>query len=376
MNNNDKKTALYNIHSKLGAKLIPFAGYIMPVWYSSIKEEHLRVRNKVGIFDLSHMGEVFVEGKDALAYLQKLTPNDLSAANDWQCQYSMLMLDSGGVVDDLIFYKYNKEKYLIVINASNIDKDINWLMKHKQGDVKISHLSDEYSLIAIQGPESENVLQDFGFKNVKELKNYTFRTEVKDNIDYIFAATGYTGERGFELIIKNQYAEAIWEELFKIGKKYDMLPIGLGARDTLRMEVCFPLYGHELGEDISPVEANLKRFMKPEKGDFIGKADIENKINNGCKRKLRGFISKNEKDVCPRPGNEIFNMNGSKIGFVTSGAFAPSLNRNMGMAYFDTTFIADDAKKADYEDKECYVEVHGKKIPILVKSLPVFKKSK
>ncbi len=325
-----KETLLHDNHVKLNAKMVDFAGWHMPVQYTSIIEEHKNVRNNVGLFDVSHMGEVFVTGKDSLAFLQKIVPQDISKLYDSKAVYCQLPNKNGGLIDDLIIYKLKDEKYLIIVNASRIDEDVNWFVRNSIGyDVYIDNQSHNYSLIAIQGPKAGKVLKKIGYNVEQDF--FTIKSTELKNIPAFVSRTGYTGEDGFEILIENKYAEKMWNLLLEEGKEYSILPIGLGARDTLRLEAALHLYGNDLTEETTPIEAGLSWSVpKDKKEDYNGKEIILNQIKNGTEKKLIG-IKMNSRAI-PRHEHEVY-FNGEKVGTVTSGGFSPMLNGTIALCY-------------------------------------------
>lgn len=334
-----KYTRFNRIHKKLNAKLIEFAGYEMPVYYNSIVEEHLAVRENVGMFDVSHMGEIFITGDDAFAFVQKITINDASKLQVGKAQYSAMCYENGGIVDDLLVYRL-ENGFMLVVNAANKDKDYEWMLKNKEGNVIIEDQSDEYSLIALQGPKSLETLQDLVDLDLKELRYYAFKECKILNHNVLVSRTGYTGELGYEIYFKGDenIAENIWNAIMENGKKFNLKCCGLGARDSLRLEMGYCLYGNDIDETTNPLEAGLEWITKLNKGEFIGRKALLEVKEKGVNRKLLGF-ELIEKGI-PRHGNEIF-LNGQKIGFVTSGTLSPSLNKPIGLGYFDVNFIDD-----------------------------------
>jgi aminomethyltransferase len=329
---NLKKTAFYDLEAKFNARFTDFGGWDLPVRYTSQVEEHLAVRNSVGVFDVSHMGEIFITGKDALKQVNWLVTNDVANLVDNQILYTPMMNKKGGVVDDLLVYRYNDEKFLLVVNAANIEKDFSWMLKNNKYNCKIENLSENYVQLAVQGPKSEETLQKL-FTNIKlnEIKYYNFVVANYNNQDIILSRTGYTGEDGFELYFKENIAEEIWNKIFEYGKDFDIKPIGLGARDTLRLEKKMALYGHELTDEINPIEASLKWTVKLDKEEFIGKEEVLNLSEKGkLQRKLVG-LELIDKGI-PRHGSILKNENGENIGFVTSGTQSPSLNKPIALA--------------------------------------------
>ncbi|RZJ72835.1 glycine cleavage system aminomethyltransferase GcvT [Flavobacterium sp.] len=358
-----KNTALTHIHEQLGAKILPFAGYFMPITYEGVNAEHETVRKGVGVFDVSHMGEFFLEGPNALALIQKVTSNDASVLTDGRAQYSCLPNNEGGIVDDLIVYKFNDEKYLLVVNASNIDKDWDWISKHNDLDVKMTNASEDYSLLAIQGPKAAEAMQSLTSTNLSDIKYYHF--EVGDFAgfdDVIISATGYTGSGGFEIYCKNEQAEAIWNKVFEAGKAWDIKPIGLAARDTLRLEMGFCLYGNDIDDTTSPLEAGLGWITKFTK-DFTNSDNLKKQKEAGVSRKLVGF-ELTERGV-PRQGYEIVDKDGNVIGNVTSGTQAPSLNKGVGLGYVTMEFAG--------VDSEIFIRIRKNDVAAKVVKLPFYK---
>jgi len=335
-----KKTVLFDRHEKLNAKIVDFAGFLMPVSYSSVNEEHLHVRNNVGVFDVSHMGEIEISGSNSFNLVQYLCSNDISKLKIGKAQYNCLTNDKGGIIDDLIVYRVESEKYLLIVNASNILKDWEWINKQNiKFNSLIVNLSDKLSLLAVQGPKAQALCQKFTSEDLSLLPNYSFIISsfaVIENI--IISKTGYTGSGGFELYIPNKNAIDIWDALFNC-KGFDLKPIGLAARDTLRIEMGYCLYGNDIDEETSPEEANLRWITKVDTS-FIGHEIIDKQIKKGSKRKLIGF-KLIEKSI-PRSGYEVFDINSKLIGKVTSGTFSPVLKKGIGLAYLDSVNIKDD----------------------------------
>ena len=331
-----KKTAFNNIHKKFGAKLVDFAGYEMPVQYEGIIAEHKAVRESVGVFDVSHMGEVEVLGKDAFDFVQRITTNDVSKLETGDVQYSAMCLKDGGIVDDLLVYNCG-DHYILVINASNIDKDIKWMQENLSGDVTLKNISDETSLLAVQGKNSLATLQKLTDINLSEIEYYKFVTGNIAGQDAIISHTGYTGEKVcFELYTSSDIkkSEDLWNAIFEAGKEFGIKPAGLGARDTLRLEHAFRLYGNDMDETNNTIEAGLGWITKADKGDFNGK-DAVIKAKETQDKKLVGFIV--EDRSVARHGQEVFSGD-KKIGVVTSGSMSPMLNKNIGLAYIDKGF--------------------------------------
>lgn len=331
-----KKVALNDIHEGLGAKMVPFAGYNMPVRYSSDLEEHNTVRNGVGVFDVSHMGEFVLEGPDALDLIQRVTSNDASKLVDGQAQYSCLPNEDGGIVDDLLVYRLKEEQYMLVVNASNIEKDWNWISKYNTKGVKLMDVSDNHSLFAVQGPKAIEALQSLTSVNLSDIKFYTFVVGPFAGVDHIIiSATGYTGSGGFELYVSNQYAEQVWNAIFEAGKDFDIKPIGLGARDTLRLEMGYCLYGNDITDETSPLEAGLGWVTKFTK-EFTNSENLKKQKEEGVTRRLIGF-KMIEKGI-PRGHYEIMDLDENVIGEVTSGTMGPSLGYGVGMGYVKKEF--------------------------------------
>jgi aminomethyltransferase len=358
-----KKTALHDLHIELGAKMVPFAGYNMPVRYTSDIEEHNTVRNAVGVFDVSHMGEFMVRGDKALDLVQRVTTNDASKLVDGKVQYSCLPNEEGGIVDDLLVYRISEKEYMLVVNASNIEKDWNWISKYNTEGVEMENISDDISLFAVQGPMAVQALQSLTKVNLSAMEYYTFQiAEFAGVPDVVISATGYTGSGGFEIYVKNEHARTIWNKIFEAGKDYGIKPIGLGARDTLRLEMGFCLYGNDISDVTSPLEAGLGWVTKLNK-NFTGSTLISNLKATGLARKLTAFVMVDR--AIPRSHYNILNAEGEKIGEVTSGTQSPYLNQGIGMGYI----------KAEYTqpDTEIFVEVRNKPMKAKVVKLPFYK---
>jgi aminomethyltransferase len=331
-----KNTALTATHEALGAKMVPFAGFNMPVQYEGVNAEHETVRNAVGVFDVSHMGEFLIEGKHALELIQKVTSNDAEKLTIGKAQYSCLPNDHGGIVDDLIVYKVEEFTYLLVVNASNIEKDWNWIQSKNDGGATMRNLSDDYSLLAIQGPKAVEAMQPLSSHDLSAIPFYNFIVGDFAGIEHvIISATGYTGSGGFEIYCKNSEVKQVWDKVFEAGAKYGIKPIGLAARDTLRLEMGYCLYGNDIDDTTSPIEAGLGWVTKFTK-KFTNSEALEAEKANGPKRKLVAF-ELDERGV-PRHGYDIVDNNGNKIGAVTSGTMAPSLNKGIGMGYVTSDF--------------------------------------
>lgn len=328
-----KRTAFYAIHQSLGARIVPFAGFEMPVQYAGIIQEHRCVRTSVGMFDVSHMGEFEVRGKDAAEFVQQITINDVSKLVPGKVQYSAMCYPDGGIIDDLLVYRM-EDRFFLVVNASNTEKDFTWIEQHRSGDVELADRSDEISLLAIQGPDCIQTLQKLTNVSLSEIPYYNFVQTELAGVEMIVSRTGYTGELGMELYFPSEVAtgEQVWQAVMEAGKEFGIQPIGLGARDTLRLEMGFRLYGNDIDQTTNPLEAGLGWITKLGKGDFIGRDALLKIKQEGLKRQLVGFVA--EGRAVARHGYEV-RKNGSTVGMVTSGTFSPSLERNIGMAYVD-----------------------------------------
>lgn len=358
-----KEIALNEVHKALNAKMVPFAGYNMPVSYEGVNAEHETVRKGVGVFDVSHMGEFLISGENALELIQKVCTNDASKLVDGKAQYTCMPNEKGGIIDDLIVYRINEEKFLLVVNASNIEKDWNWISQHNTMDATMKDISDEYSLLAIQGPKAAEAMQPLTDVNLKEMKFYTF--EVADFAgvkNVIISATGYTGSGGFEIYFKNEEAEEIWNKVMDAGADYGIKPIGLAARDTLRLEMGYCLYGNDIDETTSPIEAGLGWITKFTK-DFINSEALKKEKEEGPKRKLIAF-ELDERGI-PRQGYDIVDKDGRIIGVVTSGTMSPSLDKGIGMGYIPTEM----AKNND----KIFIQIRKKAVPATQVKLPFYK---
>ena len=325
-----KRIPLHDVHVSLGGKMVPFAGYEMPVRYSSDKEEHMKVREAVGVFDVSHMGEFMITGPEALDLIQKVTSNDASKIIDGQAQYSCFPNDKGGIVDDLIVYRFSAEKYMLVVNASNIEKDWNWVKSHNNFDAQMEDISEQMVLFAVQGPKANATLQKLTSTDLSSIKFYHFAEGELAGKQMIISGTGYTGAGGFELYVHKEDAEEVWTKLFVAGEEFGIAPIGLGARDTLRLEMGFCLYGNDITDETSPLEAGLGWITKFTK-DFINSEALKAQKEEGVSRKLVGFEMV-EKGI-PRHDYEIVDESGTIIGKVTSGTMSPLLNKGIGLGY-------------------------------------------
>ena len=358
-----KSTALIQKHIDLGAKMVPFAGYNMPVQYQGVTVEHLNVRDKVGVFDVSHMGEFFVEGPQAMDLIQRISSNDVSALVDGQVQYSCMPNLEGGIVDDLLVYRFNAEKYMLVVNASNIEKDWNWITQFNINNAIISNMSDAYSLLAVQGPMASQALQSLTSLDLSAMKYYTFAlADFCGFKDVIISATGYTGAGGFEIYFPNDIAELLWESILESGKSYGIQPIGLAARDTLRLEMGFCLYGNDINDDTSPIEAGLSWITKFNT-NFNYSKKLQLQKENGVQRKRVGFEMLDR--GIPRNGYTILNEKDDEVGFVTSGTMSPSLQKSIGMGYVNSDYAKSDTK--------LYIQIRNKKLKAQVVKLPFYK---
>lgn len=358
-----KKIALNDLHIESGAKMVPFAGFYMPVRYSSDIEEHNTVRNAVGVFDVSHMGEFMVEGPKALDLIQCVTTNDASKLFDGKIQYSCLPNATGGIVDDLLVYRLGSEKYMLVVNASNIEKDWNWIVSHNTEGVEMTNISDQMSLFAVQGPKAQLALQPLTNVNLAQMEYYTFvKAEFAGVKDVIISATGYTGAGGFEIYLPNAYAVQVWNKIFEAGAPFGIKPIGLGARDTLRLEMGFCLYGNDIDDTTSPLEAGLGWITKFNKA-FINAQNLQVQKERGVAKKLVAF-SMIEKGI-PRSHYQILNASGEMIGVVTSGTQSPSLSIGIGMGYVATAYTQ--------PETEIYISIRNKSLKAKIVKLPFYK---
>src|SRR5215471_8409781 len=332
-----RRTPLYDVHVKAGAKMVPFGGWEMPVQYTGIVDEHRAVRRAVGLFDISHMGEFEIAGHDALAIVQRLCSNDASTLAVGQVQYSLLCYEDGGVVDDLTLYRLADERFMLTVNASNIDKDWSWVTEQGRGTAQWKNVSAETGLLAVQGPKAEGLVQRLADRDVTSLHYYHFAQGAVAGVKALISRTGYTGEDGFELYVQASRTEDLWHALLEAGRADGIQPIGLGARDTLRLEMKFALYGNDIDETTNPLEAGLGWVVKPAKGEFIGRAAIEAARASGIKRRLIG-IEMADRAVA-RHGYDVVKA-GRPVGVVTSGSFSPSLERCIGIAYVPADLAA------------------------------------
>ena len=358
-----KKTALHQKHIDLGAKMVPFAGFEMPVQYTGVNDEHKTVRESVGVFDVSHMGEFLVSGPNAFSLIQKISSNDAALLFPGRAQYAYLPNNSGGVVDDMIIYMISDEEYMLVVNASNLEKDWNWIKKHNDVGAELKNISDEYALLALQGPKSIDLLQNLTNENLDAIKFYHFIKGDLGNVpDVIISATGYTGSGGFELYVKNKDAETLWNLLFEVGQEYELKPAGLAARDTLRLEMGYCLYGNEIDETTSPIAAGLAWVTKFSK-NFVGMDKILSDKENGTEYKLIAFELL-ERGI-PRKDYSIINTNNEVVGRVTSGTMSPSTQKAIGLGYVKKIELTNENKLA--------LTIRNKAIPLKVVKLPFYK---
>ncbi len=357
-----KKTCVNSIHNQLGAKMAAFAGYEMPIVYSGIKEEHLAVRNSVGIFDVTHMGEFIIEGEEAIDLVQYISSNDAAKLKTGQAQYACLPNDEGGIVDDMLVYKLTENKFLLVVNAANIEKDFNWIEGKNTFNAKLSDISETKGLFAIQGPNAIKVLQKLTAVDLTEIKYYHF-TEGKfaGLDDILISATGYTGAGGFEIYFDEQYGEMIWNAIMEAGKEFNIVPAGLAARDTLRLEMGYCLYGNDIDDTTSPLSAGLGWITKLKAKDFIGKNVLLKQKEEGLTEKLVGFVL-TEKGI-PRKDYDILDTSANKIGRVTSGTQSPSHDVAIGMGYVKTAYAK--------IDTEILIQIRKKQVKAKVVRLPL-----
>jgi aminomethyltransferase len=358
-----KNTALTDVHIKTGAKMVPFAGYNMPVQYAGINAEHETVRKAVGVFDVSHMGEFILKGENALDLIQRVTSNDASKLYDGKVQYSCLPNEDGGIVDDLLVYRIDDKTYMLVVNASNIDKDWDWIVKYNSKGVDMKNISDRTSLLAIQGPKAAEALQSLTDVDLVSMEYYTFKKGTFAGVDnVVISATGYTGAGGFEIYFENQYAEQIWEAIFKAGEPFGIKPIGLGARDTLRLEMGFCLYGNDIDDTTSPLEAGLGWVTKFNK-EFTNSEALQQQKTVGVSKKLVGFEMIDR--GIPRHDYPIVDADGNNIGKVTSGTQSYSLQKAIGLGYVNTEFAK--------EGTEIYISIRDNKVKAKIVKPPFYK---
>lgn len=359
-----KNTALTEKHIALGAKMVPFAGYNMPVQYEGVNIEHETVRNNVGVFDVSHMGEFLLTGPKAIELIQKVTSNDASNLVIGKAQYSCLPNGKGGIVDDLIVYRIKEEQYLLVVNASNIEKDWEWISSHNDLGVEMKNISDEYSLLAIQGPKATEAMQSLTSVDLATIPYYSFVVGDFAGVEHvIISATGYTGAGGFEIYVKNDFVNDLWDKVFQAGESFGIKPIGLAARDTLRLEMGYCLYGNDINDATSPLEAGLGWITKFTK-DFVDAPFLKQQKETGVSKKLVGFEMVDR--GIPRHDYKIVDAEGKEIGIVTSGTMSPSLKIGIGLGYVETSSTTPDA--------EIFISIRDKNLKAKVVKLPFFKK--
>lgn len=362
-----KKTPLNAAHRALGGKMVDFGGWDMPVQYpAGVIEEHMATRTRAGLFDVSHMGEIWVEGEDAIPFVNRLTTNDVTKLVDGQAHYSALTNEKGGVVDDLLVYRFDQDKLLLVVNAGTTDKDWDWITSH-EGDerVTLKNSSADYCQIAVQGPKAVGIVKSLTDTDLDAIKYYHFETGKVDGVDAIISRTGYTGEDGFEVYADAKYAEQLWNKLLDAGKSDGILPCGLAARNTLRLESAMSLYGHELSDDITPLEANLGWITKLQKGEFVGGDALKEKKESGIARRIVGF-EMTEPGIA-RDGYDVY-IGDKRVGYVTSGSPAPYLKKNIGLAFLPVEFAND--------GQEIKIDVRGKRLSARVVPTPFYKRQK
>lgn len=359
-----KNTAFKNIHEELGAKMVPFAGFYMPVQYEGLIAEHLNVRKNVGVFDVSHMGEFFVSGPNAFNLVQFITSNDVAKLEDGGIQYSCMPNNEGGIIDDLLVYRINDQKYMLVVNGANLDKDWAWVSgKNEAFGADIINLSDEYSLLAVQGPKAADALQSLTDIDMHTMKYYSFEIGTFAGVDEIIvSATGYTGSGGFEVYFKNEHAQLIWDKIFEAGKDFGIKPIGLGARDTLRLEMGFCLYGNDINDETSPLEAGLGWITKFT-NEFNNSEYLKNQKEEGVTKKLVAFEMEGKRVA--RQNYDIVDVDGNKIGVVTSGTMGPSVGKSIGMGYVP--------KELAKSGTEIFIQIRKNIIPAKTVKLPFYK---
>jgi aminomethyltransferase len=360
-----KHTPLYECHVEAGARLVDFAGWEMPVQYQGVIEEHRAVRTAAGMFDVSHMGEVRVQGPEAEAFLQRLTPNDVSKLAPGRAHYSGLLTDQGTYVDDLLIYRLGAEEFLVVVNASNADRDFEWIASRAGAGVRVTNESDRWALLAVQGPKAVEILRPLMTPGAVDLKYYGFLQGEVDGRPAILSRTGYTGEDGFELYLRPEDAPAVWRRLLESGASQGIMPAGLGARDTLRLEASMALYGHEIDETTTPFEAGLAWVVKMGKGDFLGREALAAQQAAGIPRKLVGFEIQGR--GIARQGHEI-RKEGSTVGAVTSGTWSPSFEKALGMAYVPAGLAA--------PGTPLEIDVRGRALPAVVVEMPFYRRPK
>src|SRR5687767_13442265 len=367
---NLKKTPLNDAHRALGGKMVDFGGWDMPVQYAAgVIGEHMATREKAGLFDVSHMGEIWVEGHDAIAFVNRLTTNDVTKLVDGQAHYSALTNEKGGVVDDLLVYRFDLNKLLLVVNAGTTEKDWNWITSHKKDEnIALTNASADYCQIAVQGPKAVGIVQSLSDTDLTDIKYYHFTMGRVDGVESIISRTGYTGEDGFEVYADEKYARQLWDKILETGdygKDDGILPCGLAARNTLRLESAMSLYGHELSDDITPLEANLGWITKLQKGEFIGRDALTEKKESGLSRRIVGFEM--TQPGIARDGFDVY-IADKRVGYVTSGSPAPFLKKNIGLAFLPAEFAND--------GQEIKIDVRGKHLSAKVVPTPFYKRQK
>lgn len=367
------KTPLFNIYNEYGGKVVDFAGWALPVQFSGIIEEHKAVRTKAGLFDVSHMGEILVFGGQAVNFLDFLLANDIASLKSGKIRYAHMCNNNGGVIDDILVYKLGIDEYLLVVNASNIEKDYNWIKSQAPKEVSVEDVSQQFAQLALQGPKALEILSKLTDFNLNSLKYYSFEKDVfVSGFKCIISRTGYTGEDGFEIYCSPKDAPNLWRIILDTGKDLGAVPVGLGARDTLRFEACMPLYGHELAEDITPLEAGFEKYVKLEKPDFIGgKALAEQKLK-GIPRSLVG-IEMVERGI-PRGGYPVVS-DGEVIGTVTTGSYCPTINKNLALAYVDVKKNTIGDKGKPVEGQEVYIQIREKNIMAKTVITPFYRRT-
>jgi aminomethyltransferase len=362
-----KRTPFFAIHNQEGGKIVEFAGFEMPVQYKGIKIEHAAVREAVGVFDVSHMGEFFISGDKALDLIQKVSVNDASKLFPGKAQYSCMCFEDGGIVDDLIIYMLAENEYMLVVNGANVDKDFEWISSQNTMGADLVNRSDDYALLAVQGPKSKATLQKLTDVNLDEIGFYAFTSGELAGIPMIISATGYTGEPGFELYFEhsNVDVEAVWNAIFEAGAEFGIEPCGLGARDTLRLEMGYALYGNDITANTHPLESRLGWITKFEKEDFVAKDVLLAKKEAGLSRRMVGFMMQDERSI-PRHGYPISDAEGNEIGFVSSGTMSITLGKGIGMGFVSTEYAADGS--------EIFINIRKKTAPATVTKPPFIKK--
>ncbi|MFH1380088.1 MAG: glycine cleavage system aminomethyltransferase GcvT [bacterium] len=358
-----KKTPLSHVHEKLGGRMVEFGGWWMPIQYTGIIAEHNAVRTSAGIFDLSHMGEFFIQGPDAEKFLQRLVTNDVSRMVDGRVMYTPMCNEQGGIVDDILVYRFSDQKYMLVVNASNIDKDFNWFNAYKgRQNLELTNQSETCVLIAVQGPKSVSILQPLTKTDLSAIKYYWFAESFCGDIPVLLSRTGYTGEDGFELYAAASQGEKLWELVMKSSKYKNLVPVGLGARDSLRLEASFSLYGNELDDETTPLEAGLGWTVKLEKGDFIGKEPLLKQKSGAFTKQLVCFAMKGS--GIPRHGYKLY-LNNAEQGRVTSGTFSPTFKKGIGMGYISCA--------EGKEGEELQIDIRGTKQPGIIAKRPFYR---